>query len=77
MSAVAIIGSTRFAAGCLGMGAGWIFWSALRANLTAEVSAATFESVRSSVTFGFLADFLQHSLLTALDCFYRFWSTRR
>lgn len=63
MSALAIRGSIRFVAGCLGMGVGWIIWSALWANFTAEVSAATFENLRSSSTFGVMLGLLAAFLI--------------
>lgn len=69
MSALAIRGWIRFVAGCLGMGVGWIIWSVLWANFTAEVSPATFESVRSSDTFGAMCGLLAAFLIVGSGLF--------
>lgn len=69
MSTLAIRGWIRFVTGCLGMGVGWIIWSALWANFTAEVSPETFESVRSSGTFGAMCGLLAAFLIVGSGLF--------
>lgn len=45
------------------MGVGWIIWSVLWANFTAEVTPAAFEGVRSSGTFGAMCGLLAAFLI--------------